>query len=79
MAKQVSFDEVKDQIGDQGDFGYTIQWYYDQGKVTQEDDGQYACDCLVCRQHHKNPDPALIVTQVEGCRTMHVHDKGVTF
>lgn len=74
----VSWDEVKDQIDARGVAPETIQWYYDNGKVTKEGD-LYACDCMVCRQHHKNPDPAVIINVVEACRTMHVHDKGVTF
>lgn len=79
MAQVVTFDEIKDQVDARGIAPETIQWYYDQGKVTKDEDGNYCCDCMVCRQHHKNADPSVLINIVEGCRTMHVHDKGVTF
>ena len=74
----VAFAEVKDQVEARGVAIETIQWYYDNEKISMDGD-LYAGNCMVCRQYHKNPDPAVIVNVLEGCRTMHVHDKGVTF
>ena len=56
----------------------TIQWYADNEKIGKDGD-TYTCACMVCRQVFKNADPVALIECAEGCRTSHVHDKGVTF
>ena len=51
-----------------------------KGLEKQLKDGDaYTCACMVCRQVFKNADPVALIECAEGCRTSHVHDKGVTF
>ena len=75
----VAFAAVQDKVSESIEVAMgTQQWYFDQGKVSFDGE-KYHCNCLVCRQHHKNVDPTVLIEQVEWCRQMHVHDKGVTF
>lgn len=70
-----AFDEVKDLINaeEQGDFYYTIKWYYDQGKVEGNEEDGYECECMICHQQFWNPDAVAIINVAEGCRNAHVH------